>query len=499
MNYHYYKIPLQLFEDLANGKITNKMFVVLVWLYRRADFYTGVVKQVSARRILGDLWADDREDGRPTERTIQELLYRLRECRYFTSHHVQGVRGSYCITLNNFVAVKRNDGETTAIALLRPTETLDWHELPKKRRGDSQLEVCADASDEISGDGSGDASAYRELSSFSGISELSRIEVERIEPNDSAPPDSDPTEMGAYGAGKALGVGVEVPATSTASSLVVPVHPEALASLPPSNAAPPSPLNLSDEDTAFLATWFPRYSPMQETAAQLARVRAELGRGSDRLTAYIQWLRTHRKEQLRCNVFSKFVQASLEPTNPESGAVAQFEQHTSLNCPVCKGLEIWLDKEPKPKPRKKRYDPNDMSTHPMNQPEHRIDDNKMMKLMQERLDAELADGSIETNGTYGGSADRTPQRSDFKTKDEWIAAVRKDVFEKVEDESKPDANLCDCGSGKRLFDCDCCYDAEHPKPEPKPITTRLSGPAGRALAQKRKVSRKAFEVEEDEL
>ena len=364
---YYSKILIQLFEDLADGKITTKMFVVLVWLYRRADFYSGVVKKVSAARVLSEMFADDREDGRPTERTVQELLYRLRECRYFTSHHVQGVRGSYSVTLNNFPAVKRNDDGTTAIILLRPTETLDWHDLPKKRRGDSEVDVCADASDDTSSDGSGDASAYTELSSLSGISELSQFEVDCIEPNDTASPDTRPTEMGGDGTGEFSTVGVGLPAKPNAMGLDVPVQSEAVASPLPEIAAPPASVNLKDEDTAFLKKWFPFYKPTPEAPAQLGSIRELLG---DRLDAYMTWLRSaHRPEKFRCNRWSKFVDATL--SEDESSAPVQFTQHKSLNCSVCKALRMWLDKEPKPLPKEK---PSKGAA--VNDPKYRVDKSK---------------------------------------------------------------------------------------------------------------------------
>jgi len=170
----YTNIPGWLTRDLWDGKITNKMFNVMVWLFSRANFKTGIVKMVSAKRIQLEQWADDREQDRPCERTIQEILYRLDQCRYITSHHQQGVRGSYPVTLHNYPAVKKSKDGAVIQVVLNPTETLDWHDLPKTRSGDKQPDLCGDASGRTSGEGScdasGDASAYTSITSVSPVS-----------------------------------------------------------------------------------------------------------------------------------------------------------------------------------------------------------------------------------------------------------------------------------------------------------------------------------------
>jgi hypothetical protein len=47
----YTNIPGWLTADLFSGKITNKMYNVMSWLFYRVNFKNGVVKMVSAERI----------------------------------------------------------------------------------------------------------------------------------------------------------------------------------------------------------------------------------------------------------------------------------------------------------------------------------------------------------------------------------------------------------------------------------------------------------------
>jgi len=156
----YTNLPGWLTADLFSGKITNKMFNVMVWLFYRANFKTGVVKRVSADRIRAEQWADDREADRPSERTVQECLWRLDKCGYISSAHVQGQRGSYSVTIKNYPAVMIDDKGAVSYKVIHPTETIDWHDLPKQRCGDKAPDLCPEASGDASGDASGEASAY---------------------------------------------------------------------------------------------------------------------------------------------------------------------------------------------------------------------------------------------------------------------------------------------------------------------------------------------------
>jgi hypothetical protein len=174
----YTNIPGWLTNDLREGKITNKMFNVMFWLFSRANFKTGIVRMTSAKRILDEQWADDYEDDRPSKRTIQEALYRLDKCGYIASHYVKGQRGSYAVTINNYSAlVKGVDGALTE-TLLNPTDTLDWRDLPKARCADNEVADCADASADAAltpRRGCAEASAYTLISAVSSLSPLTAV------------------------------------------------------------------------------------------------------------------------------------------------------------------------------------------------------------------------------------------------------------------------------------------------------------------------------------
>jgi hypothetical protein len=144
---HYTAIPNQLFHDLREGKINSTMFLILSWLYKHANYRTGVAKHVSAPRIQAEMWADE-YDKAPTERTIQKWMKVLGLARYITSQHTPNSRRSYPVLLHNYPTVKRDengnplyDAEGFAEEIvLNPTDTLDYRETDIS----SCAETCAD-------------------------------------------------------------------------------------------------------------------------------------------------------------------------------------------------------------------------------------------------------------------------------------------------------------------------------------------------------------------
>jgi hypothetical protein len=133
---NYIHIPKSLQDDLWEGRITSKMFHVMEWLLARANFKTGEVRMVSAKRILHEQWNDD-EDKLPDDRTIQRIIQRLHNCHYIVSHYKPGSKLSYKVTINNYQTAKRDkngvvmrDDELSVIeAVLNQIDTLDWREL----------------------------------------------------------------------------------------------------------------------------------------------------------------------------------------------------------------------------------------------------------------------------------------------------------------------------------------------------------------------------------
>ncbi len=151
----YTNIPNWMFEDLLEGKLNNKQFLILCWLRRRANWSTGITSGVSAVRIIAEMWPDELEGRqRPSERTIQRELKRLRQCGYITSFHVLGQKRSYKIMLHNYVAL--NDGEEV---ILNPKDTTDYRDLPSTCEGDDDGDSSGDVTVTCRGR-DGDSSAY---------------------------------------------------------------------------------------------------------------------------------------------------------------------------------------------------------------------------------------------------------------------------------------------------------------------------------------------------
>lgn len=148
---NYVNIPGELLDEWTSGTITTKMFLVLVWLRSNANFKTGVVgdkkgKRVTAAKIRDEAWSDDTEDGRPSLRTVQELLYRLDKCGYITRYTVKGKKGSYKVVIHNYTALIKGVGSAQKEVVLNPKDTMDWHDLPKTRCTEDLDSNCAEAS-----------------------------------------------------------------------------------------------------------------------------------------------------------------------------------------------------------------------------------------------------------------------------------------------------------------------------------------------------------------
>jgi hypothetical protein len=95
----YIALPYELDDVYNNGEITDSMFEVMRWLHRKADWSTGKVKMVSAKTIYFTI------NGRAEIRTLQDALQNLAACGWITTHRLKGQRGSYWVTIHNFVAL----------------------------------------------------------------------------------------------------------------------------------------------------------------------------------------------------------------------------------------------------------------------------------------------------------------------------------------------------------------------------------------------------------
>lgn len=157
---NYTAIPNELFWDLQSGKINNRQFNILLWLRYRAGYKTGITKQACAERIKFEMFGGDEGRNSINVRTIQRELNRLHKMGYITSHHVEGRRGSYQITVNNYLSQRKDKDGTVREVLLNPKETTAWHELNESSVADDEATVVADTSGDRDGDSDGDTPAY---------------------------------------------------------------------------------------------------------------------------------------------------------------------------------------------------------------------------------------------------------------------------------------------------------------------------------------------------
>jgi hypothetical protein len=142
---NYTNVPNQLFADLSEGKLTIRMFLIMLWLRHRAKYSTGVAQHVTSKKIQSALWTDEGDDKAPSIRTIQKDLKLMRLCGYIRSDHELGSRRSYAVTINNYITqVTAPDGSQRELTL-NPTEPLDYRDLPANKVAEK------DGEDSVSG------------------------------------------------------------------------------------------------------------------------------------------------------------------------------------------------------------------------------------------------------------------------------------------------------------------------------------------------------------
>lgn len=145
----YVNTPMQYLRDLMDGKLTHRMFAVLYWLHARANWKTGVVRRASAAQIRAEMWAGTECETVPSLKAIQRTIKLLDNCGYIKSHHVPGRRGTYSITLKNYVVERVADGVADKV-VLNPADTLDWRELDAGLVADGVPDDVAEGSHERS-------------------------------------------------------------------------------------------------------------------------------------------------------------------------------------------------------------------------------------------------------------------------------------------------------------------------------------------------------------
>lgn len=333
MSEFYTRIPDWIFDELRSGKINSKMFLVLSWMFKHADWKTGIVRKVSAKRIREEMWGDEVEDKRPSLRTIQEYLWRFRECDYWKSSHIPGQRQTYIIALNNYIAVTTDKEGARIEELLRPTKTKDWHDLPKTRCADNDGFDCADVSGDASADASGDPSAHTTLcTTLCTTPSQHPNEQERKQASEQAatPPSPSvaPLEGQPHG-----GSAPEPPSRTPASVWSGAIESGA------------------DEDHEALSLYW-SLNPVGGNGTQAVtegvkrtRKLIDLLEGLDvDAENLLLWNRTHKPEKLRIKSLARFEKA-IQGTNGECALLNDYLTHSFNTCKVCKQENILSNAE----------------------------------------------------------------------------------------------------------------------------------------------------------
>jgi len=128
------QVPEELDKAFEEGTITHDMYIVMLYLHRKADWGWGVARMMSAERIQKEAWGRvgrKEADTRPSVRTVHRILLRLRNCGWITLPDTTK-RCSYNVGITNYAA--RIDGpvvqgDDDVAVLLRPTDIKDYDDV----------------------------------------------------------------------------------------------------------------------------------------------------------------------------------------------------------------------------------------------------------------------------------------------------------------------------------------------------------------------------------
>jgi hypothetical protein len=137
MNENFFtRVPDALYDALRDGEITLLMFNIMLHLHRWANWETGIVQTVNAKRLraaMGGHYGDEVA----AERTIQRALQGLDEAGWIISGYVRGMKQPYGVQITNYQPIAGEDGEK---ALLIPMVTKHWTETKAFQGGDEGAE-----------------------------------------------------------------------------------------------------------------------------------------------------------------------------------------------------------------------------------------------------------------------------------------------------------------------------------------------------------------------
>jgi len=142
------RLPVKFVDMVGDGEITPAMLNTITFLYRWADWGTGVVKKVSATGL--ETWSNHAYH----HNTYQDALNRLEKQGHITRHMTPHSRLSYPVTINNFRAKRTvkatyGSGETVMkYVVLNRVNTVTWTEYKEGRRAKTLAETVPDGVDD---------------------------------------------------------------------------------------------------------------------------------------------------------------------------------------------------------------------------------------------------------------------------------------------------------------------------------------------------------------
>ncbi len=137
MNENFFtRVPDALYDALRDGEITPLMFNIMLHLHRWANWGTGIVQTVNAKRLRAAM-GGHYDDEVAAERTIQRAVQGLDEAGWIISGYVRGMKVPYGVQITNFLPAPDADGEK---ALIIPIETKHWRETAAFQGGDEGAE-----------------------------------------------------------------------------------------------------------------------------------------------------------------------------------------------------------------------------------------------------------------------------------------------------------------------------------------------------------------------
>lgn len=130
------RVPDALYDALRDSEITPLMFNIMLHLHRWANWETGIVQTVNAKRLRTAM-GGHYDDEVAAERTIQRALQGLDEAGWIISGYVRGMKQPYGVQITNYQPIAGEDGEK---ALLIPMATKRWTETKAFQGGDEGAE-----------------------------------------------------------------------------------------------------------------------------------------------------------------------------------------------------------------------------------------------------------------------------------------------------------------------------------------------------------------------